>query len=209
MKTVIRQRVTLIVPFLFLLSLGLVACSDDTLTSPAGSEPQVSLDDAWQHEVNALAAQVGAEVFEELAPQLEQARDSLGDDALKHGRRLYLSYATTAFDEEFLYYDGWSTISGHFTGSATFELDYTTDPFGQTTLKTLTDGNGDDHVIETIGFFTVSEDGLNIRFWGNSEFVGGTGRYEDATGSARYMGDASFVTATGRILEIGWVSLGH
>ncbi len=209
MKTLFRQRIALFVPFLFLLSLGLVACSDDTLTAPTGSEPQTSLDEAWQHEVDALAAQVGPDVMAELAPQLEQARESLADGALKHGRRLYLSYATTAFDEELLYYDGWSTISGAFTGFATHELDYTTDPFGQTTLKTLTDGNGDDHVIATIGFFTVSEDGLNIQFWGDGEFAGGTGRYDGATGSVRYFGDASFVTATGRIVEFGWVSLGH
>ena len=209
MKKFTRLRSAVLGTLLLLLAIGLVACSDDTITSPADPATSQTLDDVWQTEVDALAAQVGAEVMEELAPQLEQARASLGDVALKHGRRFYLAFATTTFDEEFIYSDGWSTVTGPHTAISASEADYTHDPPIQTTVTTITDGDGEDLVLLTDGFFTIAEDGLAIEFWGGGDFDGGTGRYEDASGSVRYFGDASFITATGRILYYGWISLGH
>lgn len=209
MQTFIRIKHALLTALVLAMSLGLVACSDDAVTSPADPAAPTALDEAWNSAVADLAAHAGPDVMADLQPQLDQARAQLGDMPLKHGRRLYLSYATTSFDDDLIYSDGWSTLSGHFTASATFELDYTTDPFGQTTVTTITDTDGDQYVIETVGYFTVSEDGIAIQFWGDGAFSGGTGDYAGIGGSARYIGDASFATASGRILYMGWVSLNH
>jgi len=209
MRTRIHSRIALPALFALLLatSLGLVACSDDTLTSPTDPAPQASLDEQWQTQVDALRAEIGDEAMAELTPQLEQARASLGDTAAKHGARLYLSYATTTFDQAYIYLTGWGTVIGPYTAVATNVVDNSVYPFIQYTTTTHTDQDGDEITFDSVGTGTLNEDGTVTEFSGSAEWTGGTGRYAGATGTLCYTGNANLVEFTGQILYWGWIDL--
>ena len=59
---------------------------------------------------------------------------------------------------------------------------------------TFTAANGD--VLRATNVGTSAPSGTGVRFQGTTTFVGGTGRFADATGEARLEGTANFLTNT-------------
>ena len=72
---------------------------------------------------------------------------------------------------------------------------------------TFTAPNGD--VLRATNVGTSAPSGPGVRFQGAATFVGGTGRFANATGAARLEGAANFLTNTAEfsVLE-GWISYG-
>ncbi len=216
MTIITRHRVLFL--FLFLLSLGLVACSDDTVTSPTGTDPQPSLDDVWQTEIDAIAAMDGgAELLEELAPELEQARASLDDTALKSGGSLFIALQRTQVEvvppypppyvHLLIYYQGVGTVLGRHTGFSDSYVDITVVPAVQTGITTYTDAHGDDLVIDSLGYSDVGPQEGTTAIWGDGTVTGGTGRFEDASGNASYIGLVDDAAAAARVVWVGWIHL--
>jgi len=202
-----RTRFALLTALALALSLGLVACSDDSLTSPADRAPQASLDEQWQAEVDALRAEIGDEAMAELAPQLEQARAELGDTAAKHGARLYLAYVTTTFDDLGIYGNGRSNVLGQFTTVGQSTVDFSTDPPTQYVDTVITDTDGEEIYTEGVGQVVANADFTGAEITGTVEFVGGTGPYANVAGTTWYFGNVDFVAATGWYLAWGWINL--
>jgi hypothetical protein len=48
-------------------------------------------------------------------------------------------------------------------------------------------------------------DGFGVRFTATTAFVGGTGRFENATGEVRIEGRADFITNTATFAVDGWI----
>lgn len=70
---------------------------------------------------------------------------------------------------------------------------------------TLTAANGD--VLRATNVGTSAPNGPGVRFQGTTTFVGGTGRFANATGEARIEGTASFVTNTAAFTVLdGWIA---
>ena len=70
---------------------------------------------------------------------------------------------------------------------------------------TLTAANGD--VLRATNVGTSVPDGPGVRFQGATTFVGGTGRFANATGEARIEGRADFLTNTATFTVVdGWIA---
>ena len=70
---------------------------------------------------------------------------------------------------------------------------------------TFTAANGD--VLRATNVGTSAPSGPGVRFRGTATFVGGTGRFANATGGARLEGTANFLTNTAEFAVVdGWIS---
>jgi hypothetical protein len=72
---------------------------------------------------------------------------------------------------------------------------------------TYTAANGD--VLRATNVGTSAPSGPGVRFQGTTIFVGGTGRFVNATGEARIAGTANFLTNTATFAIVdGWIAYG-
>jgi hypothetical protein len=71
--------------------------------------------------------------------------------------------------------------------------------------RTLTAANGDVLRMVSVGTSTPSGPGL-VHFVATLTFVGGTGRFADATGEARSEGTAAVATSTTHLTLDGWIA---
>lgn len=70
---------------------------------------------------------------------------------------------------------------------------------------TFTAANGD--VLRAANVGTSAPNGPGVRFRGATTFIGGTGRFANATGEARIEGTANFLTNTAEFTVVdGWIS---
>jgi hypothetical protein len=70
---------------------------------------------------------------------------------------------------------------------------------------TFTAPNGD--VLRATNVGTSAPSGPGVRFQGTTTFVGGTGRFANATGEARLDGTANFLTNTATLAVVdGWIA---
>jgi hypothetical protein len=70
---------------------------------------------------------------------------------------------------------------------------------------TLTAANGD--VLRATNVGTSVPNGPGVTFQGTTTFIGGTGRFANATGEARIEGTASFLTNTASFMVVdGWIA---
>ena len=70
---------------------------------------------------------------------------------------------------------------------------------------TLTAANGD--VLRATNVGTSAPGGPGVRFQGTTTFVGGTGRFANATGEAHIQGTANFLTNTAAFVIVdGWIA---
>ena len=200
-----RVKLALLTTLALAVSLGLIACSDDTLTSPADPVPQTSLDAQWQAQVDALRAEIGDEAMAELAPQLAQARASLGDLDQKHGGQLLLVFEATSFSDADpnIYYEGVGAPLGRHTAYSPFVADFET--FEQYGTTYWTAANGDELVADWSGTFTADLETGALTYSGSLDFSGGDGRFATATGSGGYCGDANLYAGAGQIVWYGWI----
>ena len=75
----------------------------------------------------------------------------------------------------------------------------------QTSIElTYTAANGD--ILRAVNTGTSVPNGPGVRFSATTMFVGGTGRFANATGQARIEGTASFVTNTASYTVDGWIA---
>lgn len=75
----------------------------------------------------------------------------------------------------------------------------------QTSIElTYTAANGD--ILRAVNTGTNVPNGPGVRFSATTTFVGGTGRFANATGQARIEGTASFVTNTASYTVDGWIA---
>ncbi len=84
------------------------------------------------------------------------------------------------------------------SGEATQTLTFT----GPTTMNlvnssTYTAANGDELYAEFIGTGTLDPVALSVTFEGTETYLGGTGRFEGATGSSALAGSASLISSSG------------
>jgi hypothetical protein len=71
--------------------------------------------------------------------------------------------------------------------------------------RTLTAANGD--ILQVVAVGTSTPDGPGrVRFVATLTFVGGTGRFADATGQARAEGVANLATSTTMVTLDGWIA---
>ena len=74
----------------------------------------------------------------------------------------------------------------------------------QTTQATFTAANGD--VLYAVGRGTNAPSGPGrTRFTATLTFIGGTGRFEHATGEARVQGESNLATRTAALTLVGWL----
>ena len=74
----------------------------------------------------------------------------------------------------------------------------------QTSIElTYTAANGD--ILRAVNTGTNVPNGPGVRFSATTTFVGGTGRFANATGQARIEGTASFLTNTASYTVDGWI----
>lgn len=69
---------------------------------------------------------------------------------------------------------------------------------------TYTAANGD--ILRVVNVGTNVPNGPGVRFTATTTFVGGTGRFANATGQARVEGTASFITNTASYTIDGWIA---
>jgi hypothetical protein len=75
----------------------------------------------------------------------------------------------------------------------------------QTTVATFTKRNGDE--LRSVGSGTSAPSGPGrVRFAARSEFTGGTGRFEGATGRTQVTGEANLVDQTSALTLEGWIA---
>jgi hypothetical protein len=71
---------------------------------------------------------------------------------------------------------------------------------------TFTAANGDELRAMNVG--TNAPNGPGVTFQATMSFIGGTGRFANATGEARVVGAASFITNTASFTLDGWIAYG-
>jgi hypothetical protein len=103
-------------------------------------------------------------------------------------------------------------IRGTHVGSGTIfstsQVDFSVFPFAQTTQAVITAANGDELHWDGVGIgFLVEGFPDSTVFNGNFTFVGGTGRFENATGGGTYAGSANTAAAQGQFDMEGSISM--
>ena len=197
-------------------AVGLAACSSEPtgLTEPLAESAIAT----WQGELDALAAvDGGSALLAEAAPLLNEARQAYLAETDKSQGALFLAVQRTSIEvvppfpppilNMVIAYQGVGTLLGKHAGQSPSAVDVTVMPWIQTGTATLVGADGAELVCQYGGTAVPTSEVGDVAFEGSFTVIGGTGRFESATGSGQYRGSANQVAAEGQIVWWGRVDL--